>query len=128
MRAPGTADTSGDPRRHLTMRTLILAAAAALAVTGVAGVAAAQMPSPADIVKAWDKDGDGTISKDEWVAAGRPAERFDLVDTNHDGKITVEELAAAMARMRPGGGGQPAQPAPPTSPPPAPPATPASPH
>ncbi|HEX3701303.1 MAG TPA: EF-hand domain-containing protein [Phenylobacterium sp.] len=111
------------------MRTLILAGAVALAVSG--GVAVAQAPSPAQIIKAWDKDGDGTISKDEWVAAGRPAERFEFVDTNHDGKITAEELAAAMARLRPGGGvAQPpaAQPATPPPAPPAGPAAPASPH
>jgi len=100
------------------MRTLILAASAAAVALG-ATAARAQMPAPADIVKAWDKNGDGVVSKDEWVAAGRPAERFDLVDTNKDGKITVEELTAAMARMRQGGGA-------PASPPAAPPAPPAN--
>jgi Ca2+-binding EF-hand superfamily protein len=34
------------------------------------------------------------------VAAGRPAERFDAVDTNKDGKISTDELSAAMAAMR----------------------------
>ena len=90
------------------MRTLILAASAA-AMLASAGAATAQqpqqMPSPADIIKQWDKDGDGAVSKDEWVAAGRPAERFDVVDTNKDGKISVEELAAAMAAMRQRQGG-----------------------
>jgi Ca2+-binding EF-hand superfamily protein len=90
------------------MRTLILAASAA-AMLASAGAAAAQqpqqMPAPADIIKQWDKDGDGAVSKDEWVAAGRPAERFDVVDTNKDGKISVEELAAAMAAMRQRQGG-----------------------
>lgn len=105
------------------MRKLILVAAAAALALG-AEAARAQAPTAAEIVKAWDKDGDGTISKEEWVAAGRPAERFDLIDTNHDGKITVEELAAAMARMRPGGAPQGASPPPPTSPPAAPPAGP----
>jgi Ca2+-binding EF-hand superfamily protein len=65
----------------------------------------AQAPDPAQIVKAWDKDGDGSVSKDEWVAAGRPAERFDLVDANHDGKVTADELSAAMAKMRQQNGG-----------------------
>ena len=81
------------------MRTLILVAAAATAL-GAAGTAAAQMPSPEQIIKAWDTSGDGAVSKDEWTAAGRPAERFDSVDANHDGKITTEELGAAMAKMR----------------------------
>ncbi|HEV2531148.1 EF-hand domain-containing protein [Phenylobacterium sp.] len=94
------------------MRTLILAASAA-AMLAVATTASAQAPAPADIIKAWDKDGDGTVDKAEWIAAGRPAERFDLVDLNHDGKITVEELTAAMAAMRQRqGGAPPAPPAP----------------
>ena len=86
------------------MRTIIFAAAAT-AVLAVAGVASAQAPSPADIIKNWDKNGDGAVSKDEWIAAGRPAERFDAVDANHDGKVTAEELAAAMAAMKARQGG-----------------------
>jgi Ca2+-binding EF-hand superfamily protein len=85
------------------MRTVIFAAAAA-ALLASAGAASAQMPAPADLIKAWDKDGDGAVSKDEWVAAGRPAERFDAVDKDKDGKITAAELEAAMAAMKQRGG------------------------
>ena len=83
------------------MRTLIIAAALA----ALAAPAFAQLPAPADVVKQWDKDGDGAVSKDEWTAAGRPAERFDMVDANKDGKITVAELEAAFAAMRQRQGG-----------------------
>lgn len=83
-------------------KTLILAAAAAALATPTAVLA--QMPSPADIVKNWDKDGDGAVSKAEWTAAGRPAERFDAVDANKDGKVTAAELDAAMSAMRQRGG------------------------
>jgi len=86
------------------MRKMIYAAAAATALLAGAGAAYAQMPAPADIIKNWDKDGDGAVSKEEWVAAGRPAERFDAVDANKDGKITAAELEAAMAAMRARGG------------------------
>ena len=86
------------------MRTLIFAAAATALLAG-AGVASAQAPDPATIVKNWDKNGDGSVSKEEWVAAGRPAERFDAVDANKDGKVTAEELAAAMAAMKARQGG-----------------------
>ena len=81
------------------MRRLVFAAVTAAMLAG-AGVALAQMPAPADLVKSWDKNGDGAVSKDEWTAAGRPAERFDAVDANKDGKITAAELEAALAAMR----------------------------
>ena len=81
------------------MRILVIAAALA----AIASPAFAQMPAPADIVKQWDKDGDGAVSKEEWTAAGRPAERFDAVDADKNGKISVAELEAAMKAMRPQG-------------------------
>lgn len=84
------------------MRKFLIAVGAA-GLIAAAGAAHAQMPAPSDIIKAWDSDGDGAVSKDEWVAAGRPAERFALVDANHDGKVTAAELEAAMAKMRQGG-------------------------
>jgi Ca2+-binding EF-hand superfamily protein len=80
------------------MRKIIFAAAAAALLA--AGAAQAQMPAPADIVKNMDRDRDGAISKDEWTAAGRPAERFDAVDANKDGKVSVAELEAVLAAMR----------------------------
>ena len=86
------------------MRNAILATVA-VAVLAASGTASAQMPAPADMIKAWDKNGDGGVSKDEWVAAGRPAERFDLIDANKDGKISTAELEAAMAAMRQRNGG-----------------------
>ena len=78
------------------MRTLIFAAA----LLASAGAASAQAPAPADMIKNWDKNGDGAVDRAEWTAAGRPAERFDMVDANKNGKVTAEELAAAMAAMR----------------------------
>ncbi len=86
------------------MRKLIVFATAA-AILAVAGAASAQMPAPADMIKNWDKNGDGGVTKDEWAAAGRPAERFDIVDTDKDGKISAAELEAAMAAMRRQNGG-----------------------
>lgn len=95
------------------MRRTIIAAALASITTLAAGAAMAQMPAPADIIKAWDKNADGVVDKDEWVAAGRPEARFAMVDADKDGKITAEELTTAMARMRAGqqgGGAPPAEP------------------
>ena len=81
------------------MRTLAISALLALA----AAAAAAQAPAPpamAMIFKSWDKDADRAISKTEWTDAGRPADRFDLVDANKDGKVTMAELETAMAAVR----------------------------
>ncbi len=85
------------------MRKLVFAAVTAALLAG-ASAAQAQMPAPADLVRAWDKDGDGAVSKAEWTAAGRPAERFDAVDGDKNGKVTAAELEAAMAAMRARGG------------------------
>jgi Ca2+-binding EF-hand superfamily protein len=97
------------------MRRKIAALALASASILAPLAAHAQMPSPETIFKAWDKDADGFVTKDEWVAAGRKEERFAMVDTNSDGKITVDELKAAMAKMqarRQQQGDQPAAPPP----------------
>lgn len=78
------------------MRSVIFAAAAAALL---AGAAQAQGFDPATVFKQFDTNGDGSISKEEWAAAGRPAERFALVDTNKDDKISPEELATAIQNM-----------------------------
>ena len=66
------------------------------------GTASAQMamPDPSAVLARFDTNKDGSISKDEWTAAGRPAERFDIVDADHDGKVSVAELTQAMAKMQ----------------------------
>jgi hypothetical protein len=50
-----------------------------------------------------DKDGDGKISKEE--ASERLAPNFGQWDTNSDGFIDADEVAARMAQMREQGGG-----------------------
>ena len=85
------------------MRRHVFAAVAAVALAA-AGAASAQMPAPADIIKNWDKNGDGAVDKADWTGARRPPQRFDPVDANKDGRITAAELEAAMAAMRQRGG------------------------
>jgi Ca2+-binding EF-hand superfamily protein len=64
------------------MRSLLLASTAALLATGTAALA--QNPPPRNISRA-----DYTKTLDT---------RFNAMDTNHDGKITKEEMAAAQQR------------------------------
>ena len=47
--------------------------------------------------KRLDKDGNGSISREEWP---RKPEGFDRLDTNKDGVLTREELAARVAARR----------------------------
>ena len=82
------------------MRRKLIAAAFVTLTTLAAGSAMAQMPSPEAIHKAWDKNADGVVDKAEWVAAGRKEARFALVDTDSDGKVTVDELKTAMGKMK----------------------------
>jgi transaldolase len=46
-----------------------------------------------ELFRAWDLDGDGYITREEW--AGSTAV-FDAIDSDRDGKITPEELAAGL--------------------------------
>ena len=41
----------------------------------------------------YDKDGNGFITRDEW---GGDQKVFDAFDTNHDGKIGPDEMAAGL--------------------------------
>ncbi|MFM7347377.1 MAG: hypothetical protein ACKO1J_18645 [Tagaea sp.] len=60
-------------------------------LTVLAGPALAQ-PSPEQMLRNMDTDGDGRISRQEWRG---PPGRFDAIDANRDGYITLEELQAA---------------------------------
>lgn len=58
-----------------------------------------------EMLKRMDKDGDGSVSKQEFIANNE--EHFNQMDENKDGKITKEEMEAAARRMREMmGGGQ----------------------
>ena len=52
----------------------------------------------AAMLRALDKDGDGKVSKAEALAAAEA--RFERADTNHDGFLSAEELAAARQAHR----------------------------
>lgn len=87
-----------------TFRPLLLAIAAA-----VAQGAAAQPPGdrdPAERLRRADADGDGKVTRDEFIKA-RTAEieaAFARIDGDGNGTLDDKEMAAAAERMRPAGG------------------------
>ncbi|MGY2802673.1 transaldolase [Thermostichus sp. MS-CIW-25] len=46
-----------------------------------------------DVFRLYDLDGDGFITREEWMGADRV---FDALDTNQDGKITPEEMLVGL--------------------------------
>jgi len=47
-----------------------------------------------------DTNHDGFVSLDEWKAAGRREDRFAMIDIDHNGRISREEMRAFMEKMR----------------------------
>ena len=61
--------------------------------------------NPEEMFKRMDKDGDGTLSKEE--APERMKEHFDEIDTDKDGKLSKDELKAHREKRMNGRGGRP---------------------
>lgn len=68
-------------------------------IAGATGVARGQPQSPSPF-KLLDKNGDGTLSRDEFPA--RVGRLFDQIDANRDGAISVEEDASFRRITAPG--------------------------
>ena len=63
--------------------------------------------TPEEQFKALDKDGDGFLSKDEYLAQAKSPEqkeklekKFAQLDTNGDGKLSLEEFCAQPAKPK----------------------------
>jgi Ca2+-binding EF-hand superfamily protein len=74
-----------------------VAAKKALAKKAMARKEAANLPDPIVRIRRMDKDGDGVISREEWV--GQP-QGFNRADTNSDGKLDAEEQSRAAEIMK----------------------------
>lgn len=56
--------------------------------------------NPSAALVAMDTNGDASIDKAEWTAAGRKDRGFTMLDANKDGKLTTAEIKAVMAKFR----------------------------
>ena len=77
----------------------------------LAATASAQPPierDPGDMIARADTDGDGKVSRDEFIKAQteRLEKMFARMDTDGDGKLDEQEAKAAAERMRAMGGGR----------------------
>ena len=90
------------PARRLALGASASAQAAAAPPSDAPLVAPASDVTPADReakrFKRYDKDKDGAISRDEYLAARRKA--FAKLDTDHDGKLSFDEYSVkAIAKF-----------------------------
>jgi hypothetical protein len=56
-------------------------------------------PYAESLMKQWDKNKNGVLEKEEW---SQMAQRWRAADLNGDGKITLDELTAYVARLTAG--------------------------
>ena len=83
------------------MKTRIFAAAVLSAAVSLAFAASPDAAAPGrNGFQNLDKNGDGSISREEAAASPRLSESFDRIDTNKDGMLSADELRAARASHR----------------------------
>jgi hypothetical protein len=88
--------TGEPPNIHSMKTSILLALSLALALplhagNKNAGAQNPQKPQPEKVFKKTDKDGDGFVSKEEFLAKAENV--FRRKDKDHDGKLTPTELA-----------------------------------
>ncbi|MBL4886099.1 MAG: EF-hand domain-containing protein [Planctomycetaceae bacterium] len=69
---------------------------------GAKGAGRKGKPTPENFLKRFDKDGNGSVSKNELPE--KMQARFAKIDTNSDGKLDLKEIKALQAKMAARGG------------------------
>jgi hypothetical protein len=82
---------------------------AAIVLAAAAPAPAAPLADPQTTIARIDANKDGGADLKEWLAVGNHEAGFKLMDTDHNGKVTVTELVAFRARPQ-GGAAAPAPP------------------
>ena len=92
--------------RILTAAFIVMLVAAIAVVLGVPALAQTAAPAEAaggDMrakLLGMDTDHDGKWSRAEWLAGGRKARGFDMIDADHDGFLTIDELRSGREKMK----------------------------
>lgn len=89
-------------RAALAAAVLIAAplAAPAIAQTAPGASARARIPGADAMLATADTSKDGTIDRDEWLAAGRRERGFDFLDGDGNGKLDRAELDRGVAMLK----------------------------
>ena len=79
----------------------VLASPAGGGAAEIAQMGGGGPPSPEKMVQRMDENGDGKISRQEFLG---PPDRFKMIDVDKDGFLTVDEIKAFRAKRLKGGG------------------------
>jgi hypothetical protein len=93
--------------RFAAATALLLMASAVAAQTGTIGptkipgaTREQKLRAVTDALKKADTNGDERITSEEWVAAGGKKSGFDILDTNKDNILTLQELRSNARKLK----------------------------
>lgn len=95
-------------KSRFTLTVLVAALALPIAAFAAKGDKKKEKPDALPSFTSVDKDGDKSVTEDEFVAANKEKlgetgakSRFAMLDKNHDGKLTQEEYNAPSSEKKP---------------------------
>lgn len=99
---PGIGALAQPPRAPTALPTdVAVAAAPARSAPAQGGEPAPQRPAGA-LPAGLDADGDGAVTRAEWLAAGRREQGFAFLDSDRNGSLDPRELRSGLERLRQG--------------------------